>query len=76
MVKKGTTTLFKSEGDLSLSASGSQLQKPLLDGLGSRVDLSLIRITISKPDKDVMFLVSPVDANCCSVGKSRTDSHK
>jgi hypothetical protein len=59
--------LFKSNGDLSLGASGSQFQKPLLDGLGSRVDLSPIRIALRKTDEDVMFLVCPVDANSCLV---------
>jgi len=68
--------LFKSNGDLSLGASGSQLQKPLLDGLGSRVDLSPIRIALRKADEDVMFLVCPVDANSCLVGKWRRNIHK
>jgi hypothetical protein len=61
--------LFKSNGDLSLSTSGSQLEKALLDGFRSRVNLSPIRITIRKTDKDVMFPVCPVDANGCLVRK-------
>ena len=68
--------MFKSNGDLSLGTSGSQLEKPLLDGLGSGVDLAPVRIAISKTDEDIMFLVSPVEANCCPVGKWGTDSHK
>ena len=47
-----------------------------LGGLGSRVDFSPVRITVRKMDKDVMFLVCPVDANCCLVGNWRTSIHK
>jgi hypothetical protein len=36
-----------------------------------RGDFSPVRITVRKMDKDVMFLVCPVDANCCLVGNSR-----
>jgi hypothetical protein len=50
-------------GDLSLGTSGSQLHKPLLDGLGSRVDFSSVRIAIRETDEDVMFLICPVDSN-------------